>query len=360
MTTKIRYNVHTSNKYSVFDSEASEDEIGIKNKVKTKHSKELNRGKSNEEKKSNMMNSNDITNATGIKGANPMLKPTVEKKIITPLNDRDKHIIPSLNDMVNERAYRNYRENVLNKKNEKKKTSRFIVGGGSIGTVSTNGVAANSVSKGARNHDNKLGVDRRPYNSSYRHEKYDYKERTVDYDDTSPKYDKFKKGEGHDYRNKGSYYEGVRKTRKQESITIDFDMYRRQQEKKMNSNNKNSDVNESRKKEENTEKGERINSNTRRGETEEEHKEKSEHPKKKVLNMYQFISEERRKTERVPGFYKSYRGYRRGGVGYGMGEDRYRSYNNKSKITIDENILKNRDPPNIYDTRAFPSLTTSK
>lgn len=358
MTTKIRYNVHTSNKYSVFDSEASEDEIGIKNKIKTKNSKELSRGKINEEKKSNMMSSDEITNTSGIKSANPIPKPTVEKKIPTPLNDRDKHIIPSLNDMVNERAYRNYRENVLNKKNDKKKTSKFIVGGGNIGTVSTNGIAANSFFKGSRNYDYKPSMDRRPYNSSYRHEKYDYRERTLDYDETSPKYDKFKRGEGYDYRNRGSYYEGVRKSRKQESITIDFDMYRRQQEKKMNSSNKNVDAGESRKKEEGTEKSERVSSNTRRGETEEEHK--TEHPKKKVLNMYQFISEERKKTERIPGFYKSYRGYRRGGVGSGTGDDRYRSYNNKSKITIDENILKNRDPPNIYDTRAFPSLTTSK
>lgn len=356
MTTKIRYNVHTSNKYSVFDSEASEDDIGIKNKVKNKNTREMNRGKSNEEKKSNM-NSAEISNYSDIRNAIPTPKPVGEKKFLTSLNDREKHIIPSLNDVVNERAYRTYRENLLNKKNEKKKNMKIPIGNNSTVATSTNGVTTNSYYKGSRNFDYKGNTERRPFNSSYRHEKYDYRERTLDYDDTSPRYDKPRRN-GYEYRNRGAYYESVRKAREQDSITIDFDMYKKQQEKKMSSNSRNINSVDSRKKEMSADKSDQVESNTRRKETEEEHK--VEQPKKKVLNMYQFISEERRKNDRMPSFFKSYRGYRRGGVGSAIGENRYRSFNNKPKITIDENILKNRDPPNIYDTRAFPSLTASK
>ncbi|CRH01468.1 conserved Plasmodium protein, unknown function [Plasmodium relictum] len=343
MATKIRYNVHTTNKYSVFDSDNSEEE------TENKNLKESTKNENNIMYENIIDNSNEVKKSNELKNNNsPVNKEYNAKKPTIQHNDRYKYPLPSLND-ANENSYRNYRDNFHSRGNIRNKFSRKR--GGGYSNVSANAIGSNNFYRGPRNYDYKMNIDRRNYNSSYNYNKFDFREKMLnEYNENSGKYDNIKRENMLDLKNKNCD-ENVKTSRKHESVTIDYDLYRRQQEKKLSSNKIIESTDKKKKKNEmNNEKINKISNNTKRNDIDEENK--ADHPKRKAINVYQYILEEGGRVDRIPGFRRSFRNFRK------VEEGNWNNKNEKNKISIDEKIFKKRDPPNINDTRAFPSLTS--
>ncbi|CRG94653.1 conserved Plasmodium protein, unknown function [Plasmodium gallinaceum] len=342
MATKIRYNVHTTNKYSVFDSDNSEEE------TENKNLKESTKNENNDMYEKIIDNSNEIKKSNELKSNSPVNKEYNAKKPTNQHNDRYKFTIPTLNE-VNENSYRNYRDNFHSRGNIRNKFARKR--GGGYSNVPTSAIGNNNFYRGSRNYDYKMNIDRRNYNNAYNYNKFDFREKMHnEYNENSCKYDNIKRENILDLKNKNCD-ENIKATRKHESVTIDYDLYRRQQEKKLNSNKTVESTDKKKKKNEmNNEKSNKISNNTKRNDIDEENK--TDHPKRKAINVYQYILEEGGRVDRIPGFRRSFRNFRKGD------ENNWPNKNEKTKMPIDEKIFKKRDPPNINDTRAFPSLTS--
>ncbi|KAI4836816.1 hypothetical protein MKS88_004621 [Plasmodium brasilianum] len=350
MATKIRYNVHTTNKYSVFDSDNSEEESG-KAKLKESAKNEINDtygGRINN-------NSHEKKRASEIKDNNssPVIKEYNSKKPLNPYNDRyNKYPITSINDL-NESSYnRGYCDNFHVRGNNIR--NKFSRKRGGYSNASANILGNNNFYRGSRNYDYKMNMDRRNYNSSYNYNKFDYGVKMFnDYNDSSGRYDSMKRENYLDLKNK-NYEENTNVLRKHESVTIDYDMYRRQQEKKLNSNKSIESVDKKKKKNEvNNEKSNKTTGTVTKRNDNLEEENKSEHPKRKAINVYQYILEEGGRVDRIPGFRRSFRSFKKTDDA-----NWHNKYENKTKMQFDEKIFKKRDPPNINDTRAFPSLTS--
>lgn len=389
MTTKIRYSVQTSNKYSVIDPDKSEEE------TENKDVQELNRTKSLNETK--VTTNNNDEKKTIEEKQNSVSKKESSKKIPLPIGsintnarpDGYKYPIPSLNDVLNEKGTTNYQDNnYYGRGNLRSKFSRSRrIGYSSSGT---NAIGKSNFYRGSRNYDYKPSNDRRGYTNAFGY-KPDYREKgSNEYLEGLNKPENFKrehlpesKGKNF-YSNRRTKDEGVhkkpdRKVNKTKSLEVDA-------KKKKNENSKEKDgkltegvvntTNDQLSKLKNKEKSsERVN----------EEPTKADHSKKKTtMNLYEYILYEGTSIDKLPGFHRRYRNYNRkpedthnsthvnssNGISttngtlykpsnqYSSYGNNNRSFKNKPKSGIDENILKNRDPPNINDTRAFPSLTS--
>ncbi|SOV25178.1 conserved Plasmodium protein, unknown function [Plasmodium sp. DRC-Itaito] len=350
MATKIRYSVHTTNKFSVFDSDDnSEEEIENKNLAESpKNEPDI----VYEEKI--IDNSNEVNKIIEVNdnAASPVIKDYYNKRVNAHYNDRYKYPVTSINE-VNENTYRSYRDNYhLRGNNLRNKFTRKR--GGGYSNASTNILGGSNFYRGTRNYDYKMNMDRRNYNPSYNYNKFDFREKMYnDYNDNTSKYDSMKRDNIIDYKNK-NYEDSSKAGRKYKSVTIDYDLYRRQQEKKLNSNKsaENNDKKKKKNEENNTEKINKATTNVPKKNDTLEEDTKSDHPKRKAINVYQYILEEGGRVDRLPGFRRSYRSFKK------VDESNWNNKYDKSKMQIDEKIFKKRDPPNINDTRAFPSLTS--
>ncbi|SCP05824.1 conserved Plasmodium protein, unknown function [Plasmodium ovale] len=352
MATKIRYSVHTTNKFSVFDTDNSEEENENKN-MKVLSESEINNtyeeGVNNNNHEVKKISDNKKNNST------PLIKEYNTKKVSPTYNDRyNKYPISSSNDL-NENGYNrsSYRDNFhLRGNNIRNKFPRKR--GSGYSNASTNIMGNSSFYKGSRNYDYKMNTDRRNYNSSYSYNKFDIKEKMFnDYNDSSGKYENKKRENYLELKNK-NHDENKNIARKHESVTIDYDLYRKQQEKKLISNKSSESVDRKKKKNEIiNEKSSKINNTITKRNDNIEEENKADHPKRKAINVYQYILEEGGRVDKIPGFRSRFRSFKKR-------DDA--NWNSKSdinmKMQIDEKIFQKRDPPNINDTRAFPSLTS--
>ncbi|GAW82629.1 hypothetical protein, conserved [Plasmodium gonderi] len=363
MAAKIQYNVHTTNKYSVFDTDNSDEENQNK-KLKEFKKREINsvhedntNSKSTEKKK--LPEVKDVKPPATVKEQNAK-KITTSNNYNNDNNDKyNKYISSSVNELKeSNNINRSYRDNFHPRGNNiRSKFPRKRAGGG-YSNSSTNILSNSNFYRGSRNYDYKFGSDRRNYNSSYNYNKIDYREKMFnEYNDSRNMYDSGKRESYQDSKNK-NYEENINITRKHESVTIDYDLYRRQQEKKLISKKNiiaDSSDKKTKKNEVNNEKFNTTsnnNTNLKRNDNV-ENEGKSDHPKRKAINVYQYILEEGGRVDRIPGFRRSYRNYKK------FDEANWNNkMEGKTKIQMDEKILKKRDPPNINDTRAFPSLTS--
>ncbi|CAA9989692.1 conserved Plasmodium protein, unknown function [Plasmodium knowlesi strain H] len=359
MAAKFQYSVHTTNKFSVFDTDNSDEE----NESKTlKEGKKLeinsgheDRSHSNNPEKKKIIEIKDQKATVGTKD--------VSAKKVNAYNDRySKYPVSSTNELHESSQGRSNRESYhLRGNNIRSKFPRKRGVGGGVGTgysnTSTNILSSNNYYRGSRAHDYKMGNDRRNYNSAYNYNKFDHRERMFnEYSDSRSKYENTKR-EAHVESIGKNNEDSTSVPKKHDSVTIDYDLYRKQQEKKLISN-KNMMENNDRKTKKNALNSDRskvttntTNTNKRNDNVDDEIK--ADHPKRKAINVYQYILEEGGRVDRIPGFRRGYRSYKKSDEG---------NWNNKmegkGKIQMDEKLFKKRDPPNINDTRAFPSLTS--
>ncbi|GAB68128.1 hypothetical protein PCYB_126930 [Plasmodium cynomolgi strain B] len=360
MAAKIRYSVHTTNKYSVFDTDNSDEENESK-ALKEAKKREIN---SAHEERSHS-NNPEKKKITEIKEHKPTVATKdVGAKKVTGYNDRynSKYPVSSINELHESSQGRGNRESYhLRGNNIRSKFPRKRGVGGSVGTgysnTSTNILSSNNYYRGSRNHDYKMGTDRRNYNSAYNYNKFDHREKIFnEYSDSRSKYGSIKR-EAHVESISKNNEESKNVARKHDSVTIDYDLYRKQQEKKLISS-KIVIENTDKKTKKNTLHSEKSKDTTNGTSTTKrnDHADdeiKSDHPKRKAINVYQYILEKGGRVDRIPGFRRGYRSYKKSDEA---------NWNNKmdgkAKIHIDEKLFKKRDPPNINDTRAFPSLTS--
>ncbi|EUD69468.1 hypothetical protein C922_00331 [Plasmodium inui San Antonio 1] len=359
MAAKIRYSVHTTNKYSVFDTDNSDEEKENKAFKETKK-REIN--STNEERSHS--NKPEKKKITEIKENKPTVATKdVSAKKVTAYNDRySKYPVSSISELHESSQRRSNRDSYHLRGNNirSKFPSKRGLGGG-VGTgysnTSTNILSSNSYYRSSRNHDYKMGTDRRNYNSAYNYNRFDHRQRIFnEYSGSRSKYESTKRETRVESISKNSG-ESRSVSKKHHSVTIDYDLYRKQQEKKLISNKsvmENTDK-KTKKNAVNNEKS-KVTTNARSTTKRNDHAEeeiKSDHPKRKAINVYQYILEEGGRVDRIPGFRIGYRSYKKSDEA---------NWNNKmegrAKMQIDEKLFKKRDPPNINDARAFPSLTS--
>ncbi|ANQ10031.1 Uncharacterized protein PCOAH_00046610 [Plasmodium coatneyi] len=359
MAAKIQYSIHTTNKFSVFDTDNS-DEENEKKKLKEVKKREISsaqeeRSRSNNQEKKKTIEVKDQKATVATKDASA--------KKGTAYNDRySKYPVSSVNELHESSQGRSNRDSYHPRGNNiRSKFPRKRGGGGGAGTgysnSSTNILSSSSYYRGSRNHDYKMGTDRRNYNSSYNYNKFDHRERIFnEYNDSRSKYEKTKR-EAHVESIHRNNEESTNVTKKHDSVTIDYDLYRKQQEKKLNSKKIMMENNDKKMKKNslNSERS-KVTSNSTSSSKRNDHVDeeiKSDHPKRKAINVYQYILEEGGRVDRIPGFRRGYRSYKKSDEA---------NWNNKmegkGKIHMDEKLFKKRDPPNINDTRAFPSLSS--
>ncbi|EAA17592.1 hypothetical protein, partial [Plasmodium yoelii yoelii] len=356
MATKIQYSVHTTNKYSVFDTDASDEDHRDKN-IKKKTQK-INEKREHETSK-HEPEPEEISEVKEI--SLPTIKEYNTKKIPNTYYDRYNKYPNNIINEPHENSYmRGYRDTYNTRGSNLR--NKFTRKRGSYSNTSTNLMVNSNFYRGSRNYDYKM--DRRNYNPSYNYNKFDYrelKERSMYmqcgvwlvarfiivkmFNDYNSKYDNMKRD---------NYGESSNNGRKHEAVTIDYDLYRKQQEKKLNlsknlenaKKNKN-EINEK------SEKNNKINNYSKRYDNNTDENNKVENTKRKAINVYQYILEEGGRVDRLPGFRRNFRNLKK---------DNHDNWNNKndtkSKTPYDEKYFKKRDPPNINDTRAFPSLTS--
>ncbi|CAG9473940.1 conserved Plasmodium protein, unknown function [Plasmodium vivax] len=359
MAAKIRYSVHTTNKYSVFDTDNSDEENENK-ALKEAKKREIN---SAYEERSHS-NNPEKKKITEIKDHKPTVaSKDVSAKKVSAYNDRySKYPVSSINELHESSQGRSNRESYhLRGNNIRSKFPRKRGVGGGVGAgysnTSTNILSSSNYYRGSRAHDYKMGTDRRNYNSSYNYSKFDHRERIFnERNDSRGKHESTKR-ETHVESISKNNEESTNVARKHDSVTIDYDLYRKQQEKKLISN-KNVMESTDKKAKKNTSNGEKskvtthgTSSSKRNDHADDETK--ADHPKRKAINVYQYILEEGGRVDRIPGFRRGYRSYKK------SDEANWNSrMEGKAKIQIDEKLFKKRDPPNINDARAFPSLTS--
>ncbi|KEG04525.1 conserved Plasmodium protein, unknown function [Plasmodium vinckei vinckei] len=347
MATKIQYSVHTTNKYSVFDTDLSDEENRDKNKKKT--TPKINEKRGHETSK----HDHETEEINGVKDISfPIIKEYNAKKTPNTYYDRyNKYSNNIINDLHENSYMRGYRDSYNMRGSNLR--SKFARKRGGYSNTSTNLMVNSNYYRGSRNYDYKM--DRRNYNSSYNYNKFDYREKTFNDYNHSSKYDNMKRE---------NYGEASNNGRKHEAVTIDYDLYRKQQEKKLNlsknlenaKKNKNEIINERNEKNEKIEKIEKnskLNNYSKRYDNNIGEDNKGENTKRKAINVYQYILEEGGRVDKLPGFRRNFRNFKK---------DNHDNWNNKndtkSKAAYDEKYFKKRDPPNINDTRAFPSLTS--
>ncbi|KJP85953.1 hypothetical protein AK88_04428 [Plasmodium fragile] len=360
MAAKIHYSVHTTNKYSVFDTDNSDEENENKG-LKEPKKREVN--SSNEDRShSNNPEKKKIIDIKDHKATVPNKNVSANK--VTAYNDRYNKYpgVSSINELHESSQGRSNRDSYhLRGNNIRSKFPRKRGVGGGLGTgysnTSTNILSSSNYYSGSRAHDYKMGTDSRNYNSRYNYNKFDHRERIFnEYNDSRSKYENTKR-EAHVESLSKNNEESANVGRKHNSVTIDYDLYRKQQEKKLISN-KSVMQNTDKKTKKNALNSERSKATTNSASTTKrnDHADdemKSDHPKRKAINVYQYILEEGGRVDRIPGFRRGYRSYKKSDEA---------NWNNKmegkAKIQMDEKLFKKRDPPNINDARAFPSLTS--
>lgn len=340
MATKIQYSVHTTNKYSVFDTDLSDEENRDKN-IKKKTQK-INEKREHETSKHDP-EPEEINEVKEISLS--IIKEYNTKKMPNTYYDRyNKYSNNIINELHENNYVRGYRD-TYNMRGSNLR-NKFTRKRGSYSNTSTNLMVNNNFYRGSRNYDYKM--DRRNYNASYNYNKFDYREKLFNDYNHNSKYDNMKRD---------NYGESSNNGRKHEAVTIDYDLYRKQQEKKLNLSknleNAKKNKNEINERNEKGERNNKINNYSKRYDNNTGEDNKVENPKRKAINVYQYILEEGGRVDRLPGFRRNFRNFKK---------DNHDNWNNKndtkSKTPYDEKYFKKRDPPNINDTRAFPSLTS--